>query len=253
MRTIIFPLGLILLMLLACNSETISPIRLLVKEIGDPTYYMESFTYQEGQLFTFKRLCGNNEGTSIKFLYSDNRLIKIENRRDQELESFIELEYNANGQRSQEKLTMIYNGDTTYIRTGTFTYSNGKLKSLKYNYNKPDYSTEEREFQWDKGNLIRIDFYYYANDMRFSSISRLYEYDNKLNYSNQDIGFIYTIGTGDETMASKNNLVTMQQILDTDVSQGGQYSFKYDSNGYPISYIYRDGEQQSTPRQFRYY
>ncbi len=253
MRIQIFTLGLIFLNLIACDSDTISPTRLLVKEIEDPTYYKDNFTYQDGQLSTFKRFFGNREETSITFLYSDNKLVKIENKRDQGLESLIELEYNDNGQRIKEKLTMVYNGDTTYIRTGIFTHVSGKLKSLKYSYNKSDYSTEEREFQWDKGNLTRIDFYHYFNGTRFPSISRLYEYDNKLNYSNQDLAFIYTVGTGDETKASKNNLVTMQEISDTEIYQGGRYSFSYNNIGYPIEYIYQSGGQEFTPIQIRYY
>jgi len=253
MRIAKYSFGILILTLTACDSEMVSPLRQLVKEIEDQTCYTDHFTYQDGGLSTFKRVFGSREETSINFIYSDNKLIRIETVRDQGLESTIELLYNEKGQRSQETLTMVYNGETTYIRTGTFTYINDQLKSIKYTYNKPDYSTEEREFHWSKDNLIRIDFYYYFNEQRFPSISRLYTYDNKLNYSNQDIAFIYTVGTGDETKFSKNNLVSMQEIIDTEIYQGGQYSFTYNDSGYPVKYVYKSGGQEFTTIQIRYY
>jgi hypothetical protein len=253
MRITKLTLWILIIILTACDSEVISPSLLLVKEIEDPTSYTDHFTYQDRQLLTFKTIFGSREETSIKFIYSDNKLIRIENVRDQGLESNIELTYNEKGQRDKETLTMVHNGVTTYIRTGMFTYNNEELKSVIYTYNKPDYSMEEREFHWSKGNLTKIDFYYYFNGQRFPSITRLYTYDSQLNYSNQDIAFIYTVGTGDETKFSKNNLVSMQEISGTDIYQGGQYSFTYNENGYPVKYVYKLGGQEFAPIQIRYY
>ena len=45
----------------------------------------------------------------------------------------------------------------------------------------------------------------------------------------------------------------MQEIIDTEIYQGGQYSFTYNDSGYPVKYVYKSGGQEFTPIQIRYY
>lgn len=253
MKIGIFKYGLLLLTLIACDSDIISPNRLLVKEIENPISYKDYFTYQDGLLINYQRFFGELEETKIKFYYSDRKLIKLEKIREHGVENYFELTYNDKGQRHQEILTTVYNGEVTYVRTSTFSYVNDELASVKLSYDKPDYTLQEREFHWSKGNLVRIDFFYYDNNTRYPTISRLYNYDNKVNYANQDIAFVYILGDGDETQISRSNLVSMNEISGTTVYEGGQHSFTYNINGYPIESVYKAGGQEFTPIQIRYY
>ena len=211
----------------ACGTEKLSPSKLFVKEMGDPTYYKDVFDYNDGHLISFKRFFGTREETNTQFYYLNNLLVKVEVKKDQGLEFTVELKNGENALRKEEKLTMIYNGDTTYIRTGNFIYVGNALKSITYSYNDPaNYPTSEIDFGWADGNITRIDNYSYDSFGRRYNGYSTYVYDNKLNYSNQDIAFIYTVGTGDETKVSKNN-------------QGGSdYKYLYNDKGYPIEYTH---------------
>ncbi len=245
-------LGLITVTLLSCGTVDISPMRLFVKEIEDPTCYKDLFEYGGGHLITFKRFFGEREETTTQFHYLDKQLVKIEIKRDQGLEHTIELTYGENGLRQEEKLTTIYSGEITYIKTGTFSYKNGVLKSVIYSYNDPNYLSAETEFQWSNGNITKMDFYFFDSYGRHHTGNRIYTYDNKINYSNQDTAFIYTVGTGDETKISKNNLIATIENFGNESFQGGQYSFTYNVSGYPTGYRYEINNQKYNPIQIKY-
>jgi hypothetical protein len=233
-------LGIIISTFLGCETEQVEPARLFVKEMGDPTYYKDAFEYENNHLVSFKRFFGSREETNTQFVYLNNQLVKVNVKRDQGLEYTIELVNGENGLRSEEKLTMISNGDTTYIRLGKFVYDKKVLKSIKYTYpyNDPaDYASTELDFEWTDGNITRINRYFYDNTgERHDNGYNIFVYDDKINYSNRDVAFVYTIPTPDETILSKNNLITYGN--ETDIKTES-YVYTYNDTGYPIQYLFK--------------
>jgi hypothetical protein len=162
------------------------------------------------------------------------------------------LTYGQNGFRSADKITTFQDGEIKGVANRTFDYNDGLLKSIMYVSNDPNFKPTEVEFQWTKNNITRIDFYYHDNNERFYNGNRTFIYDDKLNYSNQDIAFTYLFGLGDEVITSKNNLIMSQEDTGNNVYKSGQYSFSYNKNGYPINYTYRFDGREFTPIQIKY-
>lgn len=243
-----------LFILIGCETSEIASNRLLVKEIVAPSY-IDTFRYNDnGRLVEFERiLCGKLD-VSIVFQYSNNKLVKVDKQLTHGITSTIELTYNDNNLRQEEKLTTKVNGETTYKRIGNFKYENGLLKSISYTSIYSDNtSLTETEFEWSNNNISKMEFYVINNSNKNYIGNRRFTYDNKINYSNQDIAFIYTVGDGDETKVSKSNLLTQQETFgDNQSYQGEQYSFSYNVNGYPIEYTYSLGTQVFSSVQIKY-
>ena len=256
MRNWTLILALVAIVAAGCASEEeVTPFKTqLIKEIVDPSCYKDRFTYENGQLSTYSRFFGDREDVSSKFSYSGEKLIRVERIMDGGLKSLYEIEYNENGQRSRELLTMTQNGATTYIRTGVFTYENGEPKSLQYTFDREEIKGKEMEFTWDNGNLIRIDHYMEVNGERGLALTKNYEYDGKMNFANQDMAFIYAIFPGDETIASRNNVVASRDVFpNSEVHTGGEFSFTYNDNRYPVGYTYNVAGQAFAPVSISYY
>lgn len=249
--------GLLTIVFVSCGTEDVSPTRLLIKEIEDPTLYRDIYDYENGQLISFKRYFGEREETNTQFHYLENRLIKIEVKRDQGFEQIIELTYGENGLRKEEKLTTIYNEVITYTRTGTFSYEDGLLKSIKYTLNDPnlidpDYLPRETQLEWQNGNITKMVYYLFDGEYTYLTSTKTMTYDNKRNYSNQDIAFIYTSGVGLETVISKNNVTSTTEFFGDITIDRGSYKFTYNKSGYPNGYIYKVDTQEYNPIQITY-
>lgn len=246
-------IGLIIVTGISCSTEDITPARLLIKELEDPSCYKDQFDYKDGHLVEFRRLFGQQVGTITQFHYLGDQLVKIHINNEQGIEHIVELTYAENGSRLEEKVTTLQQGDTTSIGIRKFTYQNGLLKSIMYLTSDENYKPMETVFHWNDGNIIQTDFYYFfQNERRFSG-NRIFTYDHGVNYSNQDIAFLYTEGIGAEIKMSRNNLVTMQENIGDETYLGGYYTFTYNKNGYPTGYIYKTGEVEFTPIQIRYW
>lgn len=250
-------LGLIVSILFSCGTNDISPNRLLIKEIIDPTCYKDVFEYENDRLVGFKRFFGERVGTNTTFHYLDNQLVKVEAKGDQGFEQIIELTYGEDGLRKEEKITTIYQGEVTYVKNGTFSYDNDKLKSIKYTFNDPNfmdpnYLPTETLLEWKNGNLIKMTYYLFDGEYTYLTSTRTMTYDNKRNYANQDIAFIYTLGQGSETSISKNNVTSTTELFGGLTIDRGSYKFTYNQNGYPDSYIYKVESQEFYPIQISY-
>lgn len=246
-------LGLLVVSAISCSTEDIAPSRLFVREIEDPSCYKDQFNYNDGRLVEFRRLFGQEVGTITKFYYQGDQLVKIHINNAQGIEHIVALTYAENGLRLLEKVTTIQQGDTTSIGIRKFTYQDGLLKSILRSVDDPNFRPMETVFHWSDGNIIQTDLYYFLDGERQVSGNRIYTYDHGVNYSNQDIAFLYTEGIGAEIKMSRNNLVTMQENVGAETYQGGYYTFTYTKSGYPTGYVYKTGEVAFTPIQIRYW
>ncbi len=246
-------LGLLVVSAICCSTEDITPARLFIKELEDPSCYKDQFDYKDGHLVEFRRIFGQQVETMTQFHYLGDQLIKVHIKREQGLEHVIELTYAENGLRLEEKATTIQQGDTTSIGKRKFTYQEGLLKSIMRSVDDPNFRPTETVFHWSDGNIIQTDFYCFLEGERRFNGNRMFTYDHGLNYSNQDIAFLYTEGIGAEIKLSRNNLVTMLENTDVETYQGGYYTFTYTKSGYPTGYVYKVGEVEFTPIQIRYW
>ncbi|WP_162417372.1 hypothetical protein [Cyclobacterium roseum] len=238
--------------LFSCENEEIPSNTLFVKEISDPTFYKDLFEYENGYLVKFNRLFGERIETTTQFQYSGHQLSRVEIKRDQGLEQIIELSYGENGLRKEEKATTKQNGDITEIRVGLFSYEDGMIKSIKYSYEGVDHKATETVFEWINGNITQMDFYLIDGEYTYLTSSRTMTYDDKRNFSNQDIGFIYRVMSGEETIVSKNNVIEEFEDVGDLIINRGRYNFTYNNEGYPIGYIQTVGSQEYNPVQINY-
>lgn len=236
----------------SCDTEEISPTIFFVQEMSDPTIYTDLFAYENGRLVNFDRLFGERIETSTKFYYSDKQLTRVEIERDQGLEQLIELSYGANGFRKEEKVTTKQNGGITEIRVGLFSYSDGRISSIKYSYEGVDHKPTETVFEWSNGNITQMDFYVIDDEYTYLASSKRMSYDAKRNFSNQDIAFVYRVMGGEETLISRNNVVAEIEKVGDLISNTGRYDFTYNDEGYPIGYTKTIGLQAYNPIQITY-
>lgn len=238
--------------LFSCENEEIPSNTLFVKEISDPTFYKDLLEYENGYLVKFNRLFGERIETTTQFQYSGHQLSRVEIKRDQGLEQIIELSYGENGFRKEEKATTKQNGDITEIRVGLFSYKDGMIKSIKYSYKGVDNKVTETVFEWINGNITQMDFYLIDGEYTYLTSSRTMTYDDKRNFSNQDIAFIYRVMSGEETIVSKNNVIEEFEDVGDLIINRGRYNFTYNNEGYPIGYIQTVGSQEYNPVQINY-
>lgn len=241
------------LLLISCGKEDVTPDRLFVKEIVDPTFYRDVFTYESERLIEFNRFLGDRVETNSQFHYSNDQLIKVEIKRGESISYTIELNYDKNGFRQNEKLTTLKDGQITNIQTSIFTHEDGVLKSILNSNSDTNYSPMETRYEWSNGNITKMNYYYVDSAGPHFSGSRTITYDTKKNYSNQDIAFIYRTLYESETTLSKNNALTNLMILDDLVIDNGSHSFMYNDSGYPKEYTYKIYGQEFNPIQINYY
>lgn len=246
-------LGLLFVAVFSCSTEDITPARLFIKELEDPSCYKDQFDYKDGHLVEFRRLFGQQVGTITQFYYLDDQLVKIHINNEQGMDHIIDLTYAENGLRLEEKVTTLQQGDTTSIGIRKFTYQDGLLKSIMHSVDDPNHRPTETVFHWSDGNIIQTDLYYFLEGERRFNGNRIFTYDHGVSYSNQDIAFLYTEGIGAEIKLSRNNLVTMQENIGDETYQGGYYTFTYTKSGYPTGYVYKMGEVEFTPIEIRYW
>jgi hypothetical protein len=210
---------------IGCESNEVTPDKMYLKGIIDPNAYKDQFEYQNGQLTTMKRLFGERVETLTTFTYQNGQLKTIETTRDNGLSHSIELEYNDNNLRVRQVTTTRLDNQIDNVMTVEFFYDNKQnLKSKKYSYTNT-FLPSEIEFEWSNGNIVKRSYSYFdSNGKHFISSENLL-FDNKRNYTNQDIAFSYT-GRQDEAILSKNNLIS---ALNT---------FVYNKIGYPIGFKY---------------
>ena len=240
---------LTLTLMLGCEGNDIGPNLRYLKEIVDPACFKNQFEYENGHLISFKLIFGERVETVTKFKYENNLLKQVESESDQGPDYFVELEYNSDGQRTREKVTFTYYKPFTLepydiIKVSDFTYDDyGNLRTKKSEFSDSTWLPSETEFEWSQGNLVRMNFVYHDELGKHSNGSRTFTYDNKRNYTNQDLAFFY-VGLAElETVFSKNNSVKAMVISPGQHYEWYSYEFSYDRTGYPVSNKRKTGSQ----------
>lgn len=217
--------------MVGCESNGIASSKMYLKEIINAPYYKNEFEYQDGRLVLFKRHFGDQLGRISKFTYRNDLLKTIETTEDNGEGSFIELEYDSHNRRVREVKTSMLNGEIENILTVDFIYDeNQRLKTRRYTYAK-HYAPIDTDFEWHDGNITKTSFFFIDTNGRHFISSQTLLFDNKRNYTNQDIAFCYT-GCSDEAVLSKNNLT------------GNPNTFSYNTSGYPVGYTYTNDNKQ---------
>jgi hypothetical protein len=252
-------LGLIIIISIGCETNEISINKMYLKEIIDPTCYKDQFEYEGGQLISFKRIFGEKVSTITKFKYQNNLLIQIESESENGRDYLIDIEYNSNGQRIRETNTFTHFKNFTHepykiTSISNFNYdASGQLITKYSTFSDSEYSFPTKtEFEWNKGNLVKMNFSYFNDLGEHSTGSKSFFYDDKRNYSNQDLALVYVTLVGQETVLSKNNLIKTTEIFFNQTIDRGSYEFSYNSNGYPIDYKYKVDNQQISSIQIKY-
>ena len=251
--------GLMVVIIFGCETNEITMNKMYLKEIVDPTCYKDQFEYEGGQLISFKRLFGERVSTITKYKYQNNLLIQIESESENGQDYLIDIEYNSNGQRVREVNTFTHFKNFTHepykiTSISNFNYNDaGQLVTKHSTFSDSEYSfPTETEFEWSKGNIVKVNFAYFDDLGEHVTGSKSFFYDDKRNYSNQDLAFVYVTLAGQETVLSKNNLLKTTEIFFDQTIDRGSYEFSYNSNGYPIDYRYKVDNQQYNPVQIKY-
>jgi hypothetical protein len=221
-------MGLLLsIMMLGCEDNDIDPTKMNVKEIIDPSCYKEEFEYDAGRLVSYRRIFGERIATVTKLTYEGAQLRLIQsNSSDNGQSHTIELIYGDNGLRKKEIGTYSQDGEIKGVSTIDFFYDEDqKLKSKRISFTNPNISPSETEFEWANGNIIRKNYFYFDNRGKHYTSSEELQFDDKVNYTNSDLAFIY-LRSSEEATLSKNNTIS------------GGHSFIYNKNGYPTEYKY---------------
>ncbi len=252
-------LGLTVVVIFGCETNEVSVDRMYLKEIVDPTCSKDQFEYEGGQLISFTRLFGDRVSTVTKFKYQNNLLVQIESECENGQDYLIDIEYNSKGQRLIEKLIFTHFKNFTlepYKITSVtnFNYNDaGQLVTKNSTFSDSTYSfPTETEFEWSKGNIVKANFAYFDNLGKHTTGGKSFFYDDKRNYSNQELAFLYITLAGQETVLSRNNLIKTTEIFFDQTIDRGSYEFSYNSNGYPIGYRYTVDSQQYNPIQIKY-
>lgn len=219
-------LGLIIVSLTSCETTEITMNKMYLKEVKDPTCYTDQFEYEGEHLIYYKRFFGERIATITTFIYQSNQLKTVETKSDNGQDLIIELSYGANGLREMETRTFKQN-EIEHVTTTNFYYDeNNNLKLKHISYSDPNFFSSQTEFIWVNGNIIKRNYFYIDNQgNRNFSFSEDLLFDNKRNYTNQDLAFIYT-GLYDEVVLSKNNVISNQN------------KYEYNNSGYPIKFKY---------------
>jgi len=229
--------------LISCGTDEISSYKMSIKQVIHPISYKDQFEYNNERLISFKRYCYDILATDTEFQYENDKLSKIITKDNSGLNYLIELEFGENGLRKSEKSIIIYNGDTASVNVIHFSYdSNNILKSKRHNQIYPENIISETEFEWINGNIVKANYFNIDDLGKQYSWSRSYTYDNRKNYTNQELAFNYTIGSGLETLLSRNNVVSTSDQFSGQLINRGSNSYKYNNQGYPIISTYIIGD-----------
>ncbi len=244
--------------LIGCDKSDVSPGKSFLIEVVDPTCNTDKFEYDHGRLTGYKRFFGNRIETTATFSYQNDRLIEITTNRDCGDEYKVELEYDQKGKRTKEKIVFTQNQQGQVVTLSNFTYDgNGNLLSKTSSYSDSTYSySSETNFEWNNGNLVRLNCYIFGPFGKQLWWDRTLIYDTKRSYANQDLAFVYlihgVIGYGDETALSNNNPISTTEQSYGPIVDRGSYSFSYDPNGYPVGYKYKVEGQEFPEVQMKY-
>ena len=246
--------GFVAMIAIGCDNEDLSPQKLYVKEMTDPKSDEKIlFTYENGHLLEYKRVVGGRIPTVINFLYADGQLKKVETTNSGAWGEIIELNYDENGLRKEEKIKIFDDGTLTGSSTRTFHYRDGTLESTIHLSDDPSSFPQEIIYKWENGNLVQMDYYWTAGGERHYSGRRIMTYDDKRNLSNQDIAFVYTPWGLGENATSKNNLIKrVDEDFGNSLLDRGTYTFTYNNAGYPAEYRYSVGSSQFNPVKINY-
>lgn len=216
---------LTILILSACEKDEITISKLYLKEVTDPSCYTETYEYNGEQLISYRKYFGERLSTEMKFSYHSNKLITINSKSENGINSTLKLSYGENGLP-----TRLTNGGSTLE---DYVYDQeDNLISKRIYFSDPNFFTSETEYEWENGNIVnKKHFYFDKEGIRHFTFSEELLYDNKLNYTNQDIAFVYILGF-EEKVLSKNNLLS------------DSIHYEYNKNGYPIKYTYRNDNKE---------
>jgi hypothetical protein len=251
--------GLLIVILIGCESNEITSDKMSLMEINDPTCYKDQFEYEGGRLISFKRFFGERVSTNTRFKYRNNQLIQLESESENGQDYVVELEYNSQGQRVKERITFTHFKNLSLdpykiVAISDFAYNQeGLLLRKSSTYSDSTYSfPTETEFEWSNGNLVKMNSAYSDYLGRHVTGSKYFVYDDKRNYSNQDLAFLYLTLGRQETVLSRNNLVKTTEVFFDQTIDRGSYTFSYNGNGYPIGYKYKVDNQEYSPIQMKY-
>lgn len=223
----------------SCELLEISPDRMLIKEFTDPKCFKDRFEYENDKLSSFQRLFGERLSTQTFFYYQDNLLTRVESTCDNGIDTFIGIEYDNNGRRINQTNEVTKDGEIIGSTLTHFTYDvKGNLHRTQSTY--PIHLNQmfptEKIYEWENGNLVKVTHYYINDSGKHFSGNTFIEYDRKKNYTNQELAFMFTSGTGLETVLSKNNVISSRyefgQVLSTQ-----KYELTYNKHGYPTSQV----------------
>jgi hypothetical protein len=250
------------IVLLSCESDEISSAKMYVKEIGDPVVinYKDQFEYEGEHLILFKRFFGETLSTITKFEYQNDQLKRVESKVIDVIDFLVELEHNSEGQIIKEKVTFPDLRDSTrdlkIIILSDFTYyDDGNLRTKKSIYSDSSSYPTETEFEWENGNLVKMNVSFIDNLGKKITLNRSMTYDSKRNYSNQDWAFVYVSAIPADEMLialSKNNSLSTTENLLGQTSVRVLSTFSYNRNGYPIEYKSTNDGFEESPRQVKY-
>ena len=235
------------------NEET-----LYLKEKTDPTCYRYVYSYNDNKkLIQSKQYFGERLSSTVDFQYANGNLTHIEQRvPEADLLSIVDLVYNTDKLRIKETRTVI-TSTSEYVVVSTFSYYPDRYLKSKTFYSIENGDTlksnTSRFYEWKNGNLIKVFNRINHQGVEFTPTINEYIYDNNRNPYNQDLGFNYISGEGDETYFSKNNLIAIHSYTNPDgTTDKIEFNFKYNKDKYPTESTTQSPYYSHAPLYYKY-
>ncbi len=233
------------LMFTSCQENEIVLSKLHLIKVTDPIANMDLLTYDNGKLVLFQRYFGQQEETVTTFHYAENLLSNATTVRSNGQEYIVELEYDNNAWRHKETITFKQDDVVINITTTIFKYDiNGDLETKEITHTATSSGPTETEFEWKDGNIIKMNFYLLTGSIKSFAYSRNITYDDKINFTNQDLSFLYITPYEQESVLSKNNRLSTFDSVGQQAIDRGSFIYKYNEQGYPIEYVYKVDKQE---------
>ena len=229
-----------ILFLLSCNKSDVVQVneiqstKHLTKIFQDANNYTE-LTYINNKLSTYQIITNSQPATSITLHYNNEKLPQSEDYTQYNIKYIRKFNYDEGGKVIKSDY-LFQDSSENYLPVRYLDYIYNALgqleKTEQYNYNSTNNNfvhTFDIEYKYDgDGNIIEKDIYSSGN----LDTQEIMTYDNKINplYLLKDY-FHYDVSL------SKNNILSIKRTY-----LGGTpqitlltYSYKYDSEGYPLT------------------
>jgi len=258
--------GVLACLATACDWENSHSDRISVKSIHN-SCSKTNLVFEGDKIITATLSFGSHVAQVKNFFYVHGLLTSVKMTSDDGLSFETQLEYDADRRLSKEIYSQKYSGIDasgnqiafSFVNLTEFVYDeNGNILTTLTTQSKSsdrddnqsnggrsarDELEEEKrvdrhDYTWSKGNVIK-ETRRYCDEHGSCGVpfdETFYTYDNKRNYTNQEIVFRYINLSSIPFVFSRNNVTKIASDFNGELKQDYWYEFHYNKHGYPSDY-----------------